>query len=161
MATDATVNAIYRIGPRFGARFPLRGRDPTQAAAELRAEASALTELSACCPFPTPEHVAIGSQGHGYPLPWSVQTWLSGDIATPDGLARSNVFADDLATLIRALRRADTRGRRFAGNGRGGNLQDHDDWIGLCLRKSEGLLDVDHLRRLWEWFRTLPPRAQM
>jgi aminoglycoside phosphotransferase (APT) family kinase protein len=156
VATNATVNAIYRIGTRFAARFPLRGNAPDQTTADLQAGAAALTELSTCCPFPAPEHVAIGRPGHGYPLAWSVQTWLSGNVATPDALARSDVFAADLAALIRALRGADTRGRRFAGSGRGGNLRDHDEWIGLCLRQSERLLEVDQLGRLWERFRSLP-----
>jgi aminoglycoside phosphotransferase (APT) family kinase protein len=157
VATTATDNGIYLIGARFAARFPLRANDPDQMTADLQAQAAALTELSTCCPFPTPEHVAIGRPGRGYPLPWSVQTWLSGDVATPDGLAWSHVFAEDLVVLIRALRGADTRGRCFAGTGRGGNLRDHDEWIELCLSESEQLLEVDQLRRLWARFRDLPP----
>ena len=154
--TDGTVNAIFRIGADLAARFPLRAEEPAALAALLRAEAAATTELSEHCPFPVPMHVAMGQPGDGYPLPWSVQTWLPGDIATPTGLAASTAFARDVASLIGALRTADTRGRRFGARGRGGHLPDHDSWMELCFHNSEGLLDVPRLRSLWAGFRELP-----
>ncbi|MFF1633266.1 aminoglycoside phosphotransferase family protein [Leifsonia sp. NPDC058248] len=161
VVSNGTVNAIYRIGSDLTARFPLRDVDPADVAAELAREAEAMRELGACCPFPTPVHVATGAPGHGYPLPWSVQTWLDGDVATPDGLAGSKRFARDLASLLKAFRVADTRGRGFPGAGRGGRLQDSDEWMEVCFRESEGLLPVDRLRALWSGFRSLPPAADL
>ncbi|MBJ2119774.1 aminoglycoside phosphotransferase family protein [Arthrobacter sp. MSA 4-2] len=157
--TEGTVNAIYRIGSDLTARFPLRSADPAGMRAELEREAAAMRELNACCPFPTPVRVAEGASGHGYPLPWSVQTWLPGHVATPGGLANSKAFAHDLADLVHALRTADIGGRRFAGTGRGGDLQDSDGWMDTCFRESEGLLPVDRLRALWAEFRILPAAA--
>ncbi|MCU1582203.1 MAG: hypothetical protein QOH14_3225 [Pseudonocardiales bacterium] len=156
VATDGTVNAIFRIGRDLSARFPLRGEDPVETRALVEAEADASSQLASCSPFATPVPVAIGSPGHGYPLPWSVQTWLPGRAANPETLADSVTFAEDLATLIRALRRADTKGRHFSGVGRGGSLPDQDEWMNTCFRRSEKLLDVDRLRRLWTEFRGLP-----
>ncbi|MHA7284439.1 aminoglycoside phosphotransferase family protein [Arthrobacter sp. TMS2-4] len=156
VTTDGTVNAIVRIGTGLAARFPLRAADPSAVHDQLARDAAAMRELAACCPFPSPAPVAIGAPGDGYPLPWSVQTWLPGDVATPDGLECSDRFAHDLATLIRSLRAADTRGRTFTGAGRGGNLQDSDGWMEVCFRQSEGLLPVDRLRDLWAAFRVLP-----
>jgi len=89
-------------------------------------------------------------------MPWSIQTWLPGEIATADGLASSHLLARDLASLVRAFREADTRGRHFTGAGRGGRLADHDEWMTTCFRESNGLLDVAPLRALWEGFRVLP-----
>lgn len=86
-----------------------------------------------------------------------MQTWIPGTVATPAGLADSARFAEELVALISALRSADTGGRRFAGAGRGGDLRDSDEWMGVCFRASEGLLPVDELRPLWEQFRVLPP----
>lgn len=157
IVTDGTVNAIFRVGTSLTARFPLRSADPTAISAELASEAAAMRELAACCPFPTPVPVAVGDPGFGYSLPWSVQTWLPGVVATPDGLANSDSFAQDLAALIRSLRVADTGGREFAGFGRGGELKDSDQWMEVCFVKSDGLLPVDWLRTLWAAFRTLPP----
>ena len=45
--------------------------------AQLEAEAAAGRELAGRTPFGTPEPVALGEPGAGYPLPWSVQTWLA------------------------------------------------------------------------------------
>jgi len=156
MPTAGTVNAIFRIGDELAARFPLRAQDPTHVRAWLRSEAAAADELAQVSCVPTPEPVAIGEPGHSYPLPWSVQTWLPGSIATVDDPAGSVEFAADLAGFIAALRATDTRGRRFGGEGRGGHLPDHDEWMDVCFRQSEGLLDVVRLRAMWAGLRTLP-----
>jgi aminoglycoside phosphotransferase (APT) family kinase protein len=58
-----------------------------------------------------------------------------------------------------SLRSADTRGRRFDRQGRGGHLPDHDDWMSICFDNSHGLLDVDRLRGLWARLRALPRSA--
>src|SRR3546814_7508794 len=89
-------------------------------------------------------------------MPWAVQTWIPGDVATPDGLAGSHRLARDLVTLVASLRAAGTDGRRFDGQGRGGNLPDHDAWLAVCLENSEGLLDVARLRGVWARLRELP-----
>jgi aminoglycoside phosphotransferase (APT) family kinase protein len=156
LRTPGTVNAIFRIGDDLAARFPLVGDDPARVRASLAAEAAAARELAEVATVPIPQPVAIAEPGAGYPLPWSVQTWLSGHDATVEDPAGSEAFAQDLAGLIAAMRAADTRGRRFAGTGRGGHLPDHDDWLETCFRESEGLLDVPVLRRIWVDLRTLP-----
>lgn len=155
--TDGTVNAIFRIGADLTARFPLRSADPADTGDELSREAAAMRELAMYCSLPTPEPVALGTPGHGYPLPWSVQTWLPGAVATPAGLAHSEVFTRDLATLIHSLRAADAGGRPFTGSGRGGDLKDSDEWMEVCFLQSGSLLPVDRLRALWSEFRSLPP----
>jgi aminoglycoside phosphotransferase (APT) family kinase protein len=156
VSSEGTVNAIFRIGDDLAARLPLRAQDPAEARALLKAEADAARELAACSPFPTPVPVALGAPGHGYPLPWAVQTWLPGRVATVEDPAASVAFAEDLAVLISSLRSADTRGRRFSGTGRGGELPDHDAWLTVCFEESRDLLDVPRLRRLWSELRTLP-----
>lgn len=156
VVSDATVNAIFRIGAEHAARFLLRAADLADAEAALTAEAAAMRELGAVCPVPTPRPVAIGRPGPGYPGPWSVQTWLTGEVATPAGLAHSESFAEDLATLVGALRAADARGRVFARSGRGGRLPDHDGWVETCLRRGADVLDTARLRGLWRRLRTLP-----
>lgn len=154
VAADGTVNMIYRIGDGLAARFPRRGRDVDEARRDLVVEASAARELARCSPVPTPAPVALGEPGPGYPLPWAVQTWVPGRVAT-DGDPGAP-FARDLAGFIAALRATDTRGRTFSGTGRGGDLDDHDGWMRTCFRESAGLLDVDPLRRWWDDLRRLP-----
>jgi aminoglycoside phosphotransferase (APT) family kinase protein len=154
--TAGTANAIFRIGARHAARFPLRMIDPAECTRLLEAEAKASAEFNESCPFPSPKPVGIGRQSSDYPLPWLVQTWIEGQVATPIGLRNSSVFALDLVRLITALRTADLNGRTFDGRGRGGDLTDHDVWMEVCFSKSEHLLDVERLRRMWGNFRELP-----
>ncbi|HLK00793.1 MAG TPA: aminoglycoside phosphotransferase family protein [Streptosporangiaceae bacterium] len=159
VASPGTVNAIFRLGGRLAARFPLRAADPAATRRDLDSEAAAARELAAATLFPVPAPVALGEPGPGYPLPWSVQTWLPGRTGDEDDPSGEVTFATDLAEFIAAVRAIGTRGRTFAGRGRGGDLQDHDDWMRTCLRESEGLLDVPRLTRMWATFRELPREA--
>jgi aminoglycoside phosphotransferase (APT) family kinase protein len=153
IAASGTVNAIFRIGSAYAARFPL---DPSTGLSDLEREAAAARELLGRTRFPTPAPVAIGAPGHGYPLPWSVQTWLPGAVATDADPAGSVPFALDLAEFIRGVRAIDTRGRAFGGRGRGGDLRSHDAWMRECFDRSERILDVPALRRRWHALRELP-----
>lgn len=152
----ATVNTIFRLGDELTVRFPLVLQVPELVRVALQAEAGASSEFAAISPLPAPEPMGLGEPGHGYPLPWSVQTWVPGHDATIQDPADSLDFANDLAELLGALRRANTQGRRFAGEGRGGHLPDHDEWMAVCFSKSEGFLDVPRLRRVWGELRDLP-----
>jgi aminoglycoside phosphotransferase (APT) family kinase protein len=156
VASAGTVNAIFRIGDELAARFPLEPGDVGAKRRWLAAEAEAAAELAGRTRFPTPEPVALGEPGRGYPLPWSVQTWLPGVVATDDDPGESVAFAHDLAAFIGDVRAIDTRGRTFKGGGRGGDLTAHGGWMETCFRHSEGLLDVPRLRRTWAALRTLP-----
>jgi aminoglycoside phosphotransferase (APT) family kinase protein len=156
LQTAATVNAIFRVGDDLAARFPLLMQAPERALSWLQAEKEAAEQLAAASPVPTPMPLAVGAPGADYPLPWVIQTWLSGHDATVEDPGASPGFAHDLAAFIGHLRAADTRGRRFSGTGRGGHLPDHDEWMQTCFRNSQGLLDVDRLRSMWTIFRALP-----
>jgi aminoglycoside phosphotransferase (APT) family kinase protein len=152
-----TVNAIFRVGEHVVARFPLELSDDIESVRrELELEAAAAEELSGRTPVATPTPLGIGLPGAGYPLPWSVYTWLPGDPATADSCSQSDLFATDLAAFIQAVRAIDTCGRTYAGNGRGGDLGSHDEWVDLCLANSEDLLDVSSLRPIWNQLRALP-----
>jgi aminoglycoside phosphotransferase (APT) family kinase protein len=151
-----TVNAIFRIGDRFVARFPLIPEDVAAVQLRLRHEAAAAEELIGRTPFATPRPIAIGEPGAGYPLPWSINTWLPGVPATADSCSGSDAFAIDLGMFITAVRAIDTRGRTFDSNGRGGDLFSHDEWMQQCLANSEGLLDAATLRSIWAQMRDLP-----
>jgi len=155
--SQGTVNALFRLGESLVARFPLLPGDLDATRRRLESEARAARELLGRTRVPTPEPVALGEPAAGYSLPWSVQTWLPGTVATPDRPGDSVLFAHELAGFVAEVRAIDTRGRTFHGSGRGGHLPDHDDWMRTCFERSEGLVDVAPLRRLWAELRDLPP----
>ena len=160
VVSQGTVNALYRIGGKLLARVPLEPRDAESARRWLQSEAQAARELLGRTRFPTPEPVALGEPGAGYPLPWSVQTWLPGTVATDEDPGESVAFAHDLAEFIHGVRAIGTRGRVFRGRGRGGELRSHDAWMETCFERSENLLDVPRLRRAWAAMRVLPRTAR-
>jgi aminoglycoside phosphotransferase (APT) family kinase protein len=159
VTSHGTVNALFRIGAELVARFPLRAGEVEATRRELTAEADAAQELVGRTPFATPRPVAIGGPGFGYPMAWSVQTWLPGTTADEVDASGSTAYAEDLASFIAGVRSIDTRGRVFAGRGRGGDLHAEDPWVETCFRRSEDLLDVPRLRRRWAALRELPRRA--
>jgi aminoglycoside phosphotransferase (APT) family kinase protein len=156
ISSAGTVNAIFRIGCEFVARFPLIPDSVAAVRDRLQREAAAAEELLGQTPFATPRPIAIGEPGAGYPLPWSINAWLPGEPATADSCSESNSFAIDLGVFINAVRAIDSRGRTYDGNGRGGDLFSHDEWMQQCLANSEGLLDVATLQTIWAEMRDLP-----
>lgn len=156
LKAEGTVNAIFRLGDRLSARLPLRPAPVDTVRQALRAEADAARLLAGRTRFATPQPVALGVPGHGYPLPWSVHTWLPGITATLADPGTSVDFAHDLAEFVASLRAVATDGRTFAGTGRGGDLRSHDGWMAECLRRSSGLFDVSRVRQLWRRLRELP-----
>lgn len=156
--STGTVNALFRLGDSLVARFPLLPGEVAETRQQLESEAQAARTLLGRTRFPTPQPVALGAPGRGYPLPWSVQTWLPGTVATAEDPGRSVAFAHDLAEFIVGVRAISTGGRRFRGSTRGGHLPDHDGWVQTCFERSEQLLDVAVLRPLWSRLRDLPRR---
>jgi aminoglycoside phosphotransferase (APT) family kinase protein len=151
-----TVNAVFAltgpVGEDLLVRLPLRA----EAAAGLDAERAAAHELRGRTRFATPEVVATGEPGEGFPFGWTVLRLLPGTPADGVDTAASEGLARDLAEFVGAVRAMPLHGRRFSGTGRGGDLHRHDAWVAESLQRSGGLLDVAALQALWSRFRTLP-----
>jgi aminoglycoside phosphotransferase (APT) family kinase protein len=156
VAAHGTVNAIFRIGPRLSARFRLQPGDVSSTHRHLEAEAAAARLLADQTRFRSPEPVAIGEPGAGYPFPWVVQTWIPGDLATEHAVSGSVRFGTDLAVFVRDVRAIDTDGRGFSGTNRGGQLTSHDGWMERRFQRSEAHLGVKWLRSAWDRFRLVP-----
>lgn len=154
LATTATTSYIHRIGDHHTARFPMRREDAAAVRAQIDAERAAMAEFAAASPVPAPLLVGVGEPAHGFPLPWTVQTWVDGEVAGPASAAGADAFGADLGALIVRLRATDPRGRVFSGGGRGGRLTAHDEWVAHCLERSAGMLPVDRLRAAWSELRT-------
>jgi aminoglycoside phosphotransferase (APT) family kinase protein len=154
VTSNGTVNTLFRLGDELVLRFPLQPDEPAARLEWLRGEAEAARRILGRLPVPTPEPVALGSPGHGYPSPWAVYRWLPGTVATEVDVAGSPRFAEDLAEVVLALRRMDTAGRTFTGTGRGGRLDSQDAWVASCLELSAELIDTIALSRLWSRLRT-------
>jgi aminoglycoside phosphotransferase (APT) family kinase protein len=155
VASHGTVNLLFRLGDELVARLPMQEGDPEAVCAQVAHEVEAARSLLGRVPVPTPEPVATGRPGAGYPLAWSVYRWLPG--ATPGG-ATTEDLGTDLAEFVLAVREVGTGGRTFAGEGRGGRLADHDAYVARGLRSSADLIDTEALAALWSDLRTTDRR---
>ncbi|MDN5756156.1 MAG: phosphotransferase, partial [Micrococcaceae bacterium] len=103
LPSTGTVNAIFRVGDLLAARFPLHESDPAELAESLSTDADAMGELAGRSPVPTPTCVGLGRPDKSYPLPFTLQTWIPGHVATPTKVSDSPKFAADLARFVQAL----------------------------------------------------------
>lgn len=149
-----TTNAIFRLGDDLAVRLPILPGEEAAVGAEIAKEAAAGQLLAEHLAFQMPVSLGIGRPGRGYPFPWALQTWVPGSVA--DGFGDSDAFVSDLVGLVRSLRALDVGERTHRGGTVGGALRVHDPWVDVCLDKSESLLDVASMRRLWAQFRALP-----
>ncbi|TQS39637.1 aminoglycoside phosphotransferase family protein [Cryptosporangium phraense] len=119
--SGGTSNAMFRLGDDLVVRLPRTRRTSGDVVAEQRW----LPQLIPLLPTPTPRIVAAGEPAAGYPLRWTVQTWIEGTAPHPDRLADPIGLAHDLANFVRAFRRIDLPDAPTAH--RGGPLADQDN----------------------------------
>jgi aminoglycoside phosphotransferase (APT) family kinase protein len=135
-AGDGTVNVIYRLGHELSVRLPRRNGPETEEDIEFRW----LPILAPQLPVAIPRPVARGRPGAGYPWFWSIHTWLDGELPT-DSLA-----VDDVAALVAALQRIDTRQAPEPSYGRGRPLSDRDPAVRDALER----VHAPSALELWE-----------
>ncbi len=141
-------NRTFRVGDDLSVRLP-----SAQAyAAAVQKEHRALTFLDGRLPVPVPSVLALGRPGCGYPYPWSVRRWLSGDPVDESAALDRTRLARDLGVVLRALRSLPTDAGTVAGAHsflRGCHPGVYDDEVQLALRALSGQVDTARCRELW------------
>jgi aminoglycoside phosphotransferase (APT) family kinase protein len=139
------------MGERFTARFPLQPREVDAARGWLEREAEAARELLGRTRFPTPEPVAIGEPGASYPLPWSVQTWVPGVVATDQDPGDSFAFAHDLAEFVSGVLEREPRQA----------LRQQLDCDDLEWERGKAWAFQQAMRTVWYYHQTNPAMSRM
>ena len=142
--SSGTDNALYRLGDDMVVRLPRIG----WAVSGLERELEWLPRLAPRLPVEIPVPLATGTPENGYPWPWAVYRWLSGD--NPP-VARTtddrDSLARDVVALIRAFRRIDLEGPPCR---RGRPLLTQDDAARAALAELEEEIDVAAATAAWE-----------
>ncbi len=96
-----TVNAVFRVGDDLAARLPL--------AAEIQDWNidCALAALAGRLPLDTPTVLGTGEPDHGYPLRWSLHTWVPGERWRLDRVEDPAAAAVKLAEFLNTLHHID------------------------------------------------------
>ena len=146
---SGTVNAIFRIGDQLAARFPLQPGDAGAAAQRIGARGERGPRAGR--PHPVP-HARAGRAGRaGRRLPAAV---VGADLAARRDRHRrgpGRVDRRSPATWPSSSRgaRRSTPGPGVPRPRPGRRPARHDDWLETCFERSERLLDVPRLRRMW------------
>ena len=149
VATDGWDNRTYRLGSNMSVRLPTAaGYVPAVAK-----EAKWLPFLSPQLPVPIPTVLAVGMPGDGYPFPWSVRGWLTGETAQHGRIADLPTFAESVAEFLRALGRCDASGGPAAGAHswfRGASLAHYDTETRRCLSRVDAVIDAARAAEVWD-----------
>ena len=133
---DGTVNVIYRLGDELSVRLPRRNGPAGAEDVETRW----LPVIAPQLPVEVPVPVARGAPGGGYPWFWSIHTWIDGDHPSVP------LPAEDVAALVVALQRIESRGGPEPSGGRGEPLRLRDPHV----RDALGRVDAPGALELWE-----------
>jgi aminoglycoside phosphotransferase (APT) family kinase protein len=146
---DGWDNRTYRLGEDMTVRLPTAaGYAPAVAK-----ENEWLPRLAPALPVAVPPVLAMGAPGEGYPFPWSVRGWLSGQAADRGHIDDMSRFAVSVAEFIRALQRCDTAGAPLAGEHswfRGASPAHYDEETRRYLAALKGRIDTDRAATVWE-----------
>ena len=141
-------NAAFRLGDSMVVRLPRAQEYSVQVEKEHRW----LPLLAPLLPVQIPTPLALGRPGSGYPWPWSIRTWIEGEIATPHSVNAGRAFGVDLARLLRALHRIDTAGAPAYGAHsfhRGGPLRTYDAAARRAFDVLRGQIDARAAHDVW------------
>lgn len=98
---DGWDNTTFRLGDDMSIRLPT-GK---WYAEQIDKEHKWLPRLGPLLPLPIPVPLAKGAPTVDFPLPWSVYSWIEGEIASEAQIDDLTQFADTLAAFLVALQR--------------------------------------------------------
>ncbi len=148
IASGGTVNAMFRLGGDMVVRLPLL----EGGAGDVVLEREWLPRLAPLLPTEVPEVLGEGRPAAGYPWPWSVYRWRTGENPVAGALTRPEALAADLAAFVVAMRGLTLPGAPVAH--RGGRLALLDAATRAAIeelrRIPEEGVDGDAVTAVWE-----------
>ncbi|MCL2566416.1 MAG: aminoglycoside phosphotransferase family protein [Defluviitaleaceae bacterium] len=142
-------NRTFHLGDKMTVRLPSHAAY----AAAVEKEAKWLPVLAKHVSLPIPTPFAMGKPTDYYPLPWSVNSWLSGDTVEYSNIADLCEFAVDLASFLKELESVPVFGGTPAGVQnfhRGGDLSVYDLQTRESIKNVRDLWDEKLLTEIWE-----------
>jgi aminoglycoside phosphotransferase (APT) family kinase protein len=146
---DGWDNRTYRLGSGLTARLPTH----SSYVAAVDKEHVWLPRLAPLLPVEIPEAVAKGEPGFGYPHPWAIRRWISGETASIDTVNDLDEFARSVAAFILALQSVDATGGPLAGEHsfyRGASLEHYHDETIDALASLKERIDADLASEVWD-----------
>jgi aminoglycoside phosphotransferase (APT) family kinase protein len=145
---DGWDNRTYRLGTGLTARLPTA----ESYVAAVDKEHTWLPVLGPSLPVEIPTAVAKGQPGFGYPYPWAIRRWISGDTASFETVSDLDEFARTVAAFILALQDIDATGGPLAGAHsfyRGASLEHYHGETLEALAGLKGRINTDLALEVW------------
>jgi aminoglycoside phosphotransferase (APT) family kinase protein len=146
---DGWDNTSFRLGDSLSVRLPSHEMYVPQ----IEKEHHWLPVLAPQLPLAIPTPVALGARSAVFERPWSVYSWIPGELATTDHIRDPLELAADVAGFLAALYAVDASdGLAFGAHsfGRGGPLSSRDEETRECIATLSDLIDSVAVLAAWD-----------
>lgn len=154
-------NWVFRVGETLAIRMP-RSSDYV---VDLENEVTWLPHLAPGLPAAVPEIVVAGQPSDAFPRPWSVVSWLPGELPLALGESRQLLLAESLGEFLQSLHDIDVTGvapgpERW-GYRCGEPVTDSiDSWTEQAAAELTDLFEPTSIRTAWQRLRDVPPASE-
>lgn len=154
-------NWVFRVGETLTIRMP-RSSDYV---VDLENEVAWLPHLAPGLPAAVPEIVVVGQPSDDFPRPWSVVSWLPGELPLALGESRRLLLAESLGEFLQSLHDIDVTdvapGPERWGYRCGEPVTDTiDSWTEQAAAELTDLFDPTSVRTAWQRLRDVPPASE-
>jgi aminoglycoside phosphotransferase (APT) family kinase protein len=146
--TNGWDNTTFRLGEKMKVRLPTATRYVAQVEKEYRW----LPYLAPFLPVPIPVPIALGSPTEDYPFPWSICSWIEGDLASSVSISDRNTLAKEVAQFLVVLQQTPPDQGPQPGSHnffRGGSLRVYDSEVQECLERLQRELNPMAVKSAW------------
>lgn len=159
-STSGSSNWVFRVGEHYAARLPRTD----SYAEDVVKEARWVPRLAPELPVSVPEIVYRGEPSALFPRPWTVVTWVPGNLPGDLGPAEQVTLAKTLGEFMRRLHEADTHGQPAGAEGWGYRCGEPvtdtiDAWVETAAEGLPDLFDPCRVRQAWQKIRDVPPAS--
>lgn len=159
-ATSGSSNWVFRVGEQHAVRLPRADSSVD----DLLKEARWLPQLAPQLSVPVPDIVLQAEASPLFPRPWTVVSWVPGDLPGDFGPAEQARMALTLGKFIRSLHTIDTHalsaGADHWGYRAGEPVTDTiDGWADAAAEDLADLFDPEKVRQAWLRLREVPPAS--
>lgn len=156
-STSGSSNWVFRLGDTLAVRLP---RSDSYVS-DLLNEVHWIPRLAAKLPVPVPTVVAVGDPTEHFPRPWTVVSWVPGDLPVALNSAQQDQFARTFGRFLRTLHDVETGGAP-AGAAHWGYrcgepvTETIDGWADQAAAALADLFDPAAVREAWRRLRDVP-----
>lgn len=155
--TSGSSNWVFRLGDTMAVRMPRTDGY----AADLRNELRWLPHVAGGLPVPVPTVVAVGQPTPFFPRPWSVVSWVEGDLPLELDEAQQRQLALTLGAALQSLHAIETDGTPAGAEHWGYRCGEPvtetiDGWADQAAATLADLFDPGAVREAWRRLREVP-----